>query len=76
MCFLGSNRDATQNSSKNAISYSGGTEGQKKFQGQAAAEWKWGSKPHDCDNQIAKVKPLDLVLPLLSLRTSNGWTTS
>jgi hypothetical protein len=31
------------------------------------AEWKWGLKPHDRDNQIVEVNSPDLALPFPAL---------
>jgi hypothetical protein len=45
-------------------------------EGKLLAEWKWGLKPHDRDNQIAEVSSLDLALHLPSLGISDGWMTS
>jgi hypothetical protein len=36
------------------------------------AEWKWGLKPHDRDNQIVEVSSIDLALHLSSPGISDG----
>jgi hypothetical protein len=76
MCFMGSNRDPTRNSSKALLAELVAQKANKIAEVKLLAKWKWGLKPHDRANQIAEVKSLDLVFPLPNLRTSIGWTTS
>jgi hypothetical protein len=50
MCFLGSNRDPTQNSSKALSAELVAQKANKIAEVKLLAEWKWGLKPHDRAN--------------------------
>jgi hypothetical protein len=72
MCFLGSDRDPTRHSSKALSAAVVAQKANQIAEVKLLAEWKWGLKPHDRDNQIAEVSSLELALHLLSLGISNG----
>jgi hypothetical protein len=72
MCFLGSDRDPTRHSSEALSAAVVAQKANQIAEVKLLAEWKWGLKPHDRDNQIAEVSSLELALHLLSLGISNG----
>jgi hypothetical protein len=67
MCFLGSNRDPTQNSSKTLPVEVVAQKANQIAEVRLLADWKWGLKPYSHDNQISEVSSLGLALHLLSL---------
>jgi hypothetical protein len=55
MCFLGSNRDPTRHSSKVLSAAVVAQKANKIAEVKLLAEWAWGLKLYDCNNQIAEV---------------------
>jgi hypothetical protein len=55
MCFLGSNRDPTQHSSKALSTMVVAQKANKITEVKLHATWAWGLKPYDCNNQVAEV---------------------
>jgi hypothetical protein len=72
MCFLGSNRDPTQNSSKVLSAEEVVRKANKITEVKLTPEWKWGLRPHDRNNQIAAVNSPDFV-PFFSQLEDIGW---
>jgi hypothetical protein len=55
MCFLGSNRDPTRHSSKVLSAAVVVQKANKIAEVKLLAEWAWGLKPYNRNNQIAEV---------------------
>jgi hypothetical protein len=56
MCFLGSNRDPTRHYSKALSAAAVAQKANKIAEVMLLAEWAWGLKPYDRNNQIAEVR--------------------
>jgi hypothetical protein len=62
MCFLGSNKDPTRDSSKEQSTEEVARRANKITEVKLLPEWKWGLKPHDRNSQIGEVNPPNLIL--------------
>jgi hypothetical protein len=72
MCFLGSNRDPTRHSSKALSAAVVAQKANKIAEVKLLAEWAWGLKPYDRNNQIAEVCFPDLSFHFPDLRMPFG----
>jgi hypothetical protein len=72
MCFLGSNRDPTRHSSKALSAAVVAQKANKIAKVKLLAEWAWGLKPYDRNNQIAEVCFPGLAFHFPNIRTLVG----
>jgi hypothetical protein len=72
MCFLGSNRDPTRHSSKVLSAAVVVQKANKIAEVKLLAEWAWGLKSYDHNNQIAEVCFPDLSFHFPDLRMPFG----